>query len=61
MPAKMTTGKVQRQMARLASNIRALTRRQDRLGKAVSYGVFNELLPPNEDKRRVPTPFSGGN
>jgi hypothetical protein len=61
MPAKMTVGKVQRQMKRLASNIRTLTRREIRKGKPISYGVFNDGLSPNEDIRRTPTPFSGGN
>lgn len=61
MPAKLTIGKVQRVMKRLAANIRSLTRRQNRLGKAISYGVFPEPLPPNTDMRRVPNPFTGGN
>jgi len=61
MPAKMTIGKVQRQMKRLAGNISSLTRRQNRLGKAISYGVFNAALPPNTDLRRTPSPFTGGN
>jgi hypothetical protein len=62
MPAKMTIGKVQRIMKRLASNIRALTRRQARLGKPISYGVFPDPPPPpNTVITHAPTTWTPGN
>ena len=62
MPAKMTIGKVQRIMRRLASNIRSLTKRQTRLGRPISYGVFPDPPPePNGIVHRLPTPWTPGN
>lgn len=60
MPAKQTVKKCQRKMVSLQVSINALTRRENRLGKAVSFGPM--IVPaPNTDKRRLPNPFSGGN
>jgi hypothetical protein len=61
MPAKLTIGKVQRQMKRLAGNIRTLTRREVRLNRPISYGVFPDPPPPpNIVLGRTPTPWTPG-
>lgn len=60
MPAKQTVKKAQTHMKRLVASINALTKREIRLGKAISFGVFT-VIPPNTVKGRTPTPFSGGN
>lgn len=60
MPAKQTVKKIQTVMKRLATNINALTRREVRLGKAISFGVFT-VIAPNTVKGRTPNPFTGGN
>jgi hypothetical protein len=60
MPAKQTVKKCQRKMKSLAVSINALTRRELRLGKPISFGVMT-VIPPNVTPGRTPNPFSGGN
>jgi hypothetical protein len=60
MPAKQTVKKCQKKMLSLQVSINALTRRELRLGKPVSFG-FMTVIPPNTTIGRTPLPFSGGN